>query len=561
MDCTETGAPPPTSTSPTWICLVMRRSCIAIQPTGGRRYERSARAQVRSGSAEDLADVEEHRRQAEREEDDEDERGHGNELAEVDPHLASPDLGRCLLVDDDRGVPPVEGQQRDEVEQSDDEVDGAEQEQQAPDVPADEVAADVDDPHDRTRALVRSRASLLRRVTGEVLAVALEAVGREQAPDAGTGVARHLTDRRERLGNGFDRVEGPVRRHALADRYADDPALVAAAPLLGNRRQCRRPAAPFDDDRRGLPDTVAQRFGDVAIDVEVLPVDADDSVAVTDARFCRRAIGEHARDRGFERVGKSATDERGVDEKEGEDQVHGHAGEDDCEPVAEGAVPERSGLLVRVDVFEVAHADDADVAAGGDGLHAILRLAPSERPHPRPEAEEVLRHLHARALGREVVTGLVEHDQRHDAEDDREGGDRRRAQDGEEDQAEQDEQEGDAGAAAGDVRAGFLEGVLHAALLRSTAVRARSRASRSASRTSATSSTFPVPRCITSSTTAAMPSHGIRPPRNASTATSLAALRVAGAPPPARPAAYARPRHGNASVSRMRQVGPAAYAR
>ncbi len=58
----------------------------------------------------------------------------------------------------------------------------------------------------------------------------------------------------------------------------------------------------------------------------------------------------------------------------------------------------------------------------------------------------------------------------------------------------------------------------------------------------------------TSSTTSAMPSHGIRPPRNASTATSLAALRVAGAPPPARPAAYARPRHGNASRSGVSKV-------
>jgi hypothetical protein len=50
----------------------------------------------------------------------------------------------------------------------------------------------------------------------------------------------------------------------------------------------------------------------------------------------------------------------------------------------------------------------------------------------------------------------VEHDQRHDAEDDCEGVDRRWAEDGEDDQAEQDQQERDARAAAGDVRAGFL---------------------------------------------------------------------------------------------------------
>ena len=135
----------------------------------------------------------------------------------------------------------------------------------------------------------------------------------------------------------------------------------------------------------------------------------------------------------MERVGEAPADERGVDEDEGENQVHGHAGEDHREAVAEGAAPERTALLVRVDVFQVAHPDDADVPAGRDGLHAVLRLAAPEGPHPRPEAEEELRHLHARALGREVVTGLVEHDQRHDAEDDREGVDRRRTQDGEED--------------------------------------------------------------------------------------------------------------------------------
>src|SRR5205814_2149689 len=157
-----------TGTSPTWICRVIRRSCTVVQPTGARRNERSAYGWKRSGSREDLANVEEHRRQPEREEHDEDERRHRHELAEIDAHFAAPDLRRGLLVDDDRGVPTVEGKQRDQVEQRDDEVDGAEQEQQAPHVPADEVAAEIDDADDRARAIVRRRASLLRRVAGEV---------------------------------------------------------------------------------------------------------------------------------------------------------------------------------------------------------------------------------------------------------------------------------------------------------------------------------------------------------------------------------------------------------
>ena len=48
--------------------------------------------------------------------------------------------------------------------------------------------------------------------------------------------------------------------------------------------------------------------------------------------------------------------------------------------------------------------------------------------------------------------------------------------------------------------------------------------------------TFPSQDSRTSRFTSAMASHGIRRSRKASTATSLAALRAAGAPPPRRPA-------------------------
>ena len=66
------------------------------------------------------------------------------------------------------------------------------------------------------------------------------------------------------------------------------------------------------------------------------------------------------------------------------------------EPLAGRGLAVGAGLVGGVDLFDVAHADDAHVAAGGDRLHAVLGLAPRERPQPRSEPEEELGDLHAR---------------------------------------------------------------------------------------------------------------------------------------------------------------------
>ena len=88
----------------------------------------------------------------------------------------------------------------------------------------------------------------------------------------------------------------------------------------------------------------------------------------------------------------------------------------DGEALAGRALAVGAGLVGGIDLLEVGHADDAHVAAGGDRLHAVLGLAAAERPEARPEADEELGDLHARALGRPVVAELVEHDHEDDAE-------------------------------------------------------------------------------------------------------------------------------------------------
>ena len=186
------------------------------------------------------------------------------------------------------------------------------------------------------------------------------------------------------------------------------------------------------------------------------------------------------------------------------------------EALAGGAVPERAGLVGRVDLLEVGHPDDADVAAGGDRLHAVLGLAPPERPEARPEADEELGDLHARALGGDVVAGLVEHD--HAAMmptmiasgatvDGRE--------DGEHDQAERGPASDDAGRRRRvDVDAGVLERVLHAALRPVGRRRPRGALARDPVRLQNVGDVVDVPGAAlssTSATTSAMASHGIRP--------------------------------------------------
>src|SRR5690606_18919093 len=109
-DCTETGASPPTGTLPTTTCRVLRRSITGRMlrpgPDPTSVCTRSPRpADV--GSAGDVADVEEHGREAEGDEDRQHDGGDRHELAPVGPYGAALHPGGDRLVDHDRRVATV----------------------------------------------------------------------------------------------------------------------------------------------------------------------------------------------------------------------------------------------------------------------------------------------------------------------------------------------------------------------------------------------------------------------------------------------------------------------
>src|SRR5262249_52923696 len=150
-------------------------------------------------------------------------------------------------------------------------------------------------------------------------------------------------------------------------------------------------------------------------------------------------------------------------------------------------------------------------------------------PQPRTETDKEFRDLHARALGRDEVAELVQHDDEEEREEHRDERGLRREEHRDENEAEDGADRDQDRLALTDVEICKRIAGPHVVLLCFTAAAARSRARRSASRTSDTSSAFPIPPRSVSSTITAISHHAIRPARNASTATSLEAERIAGA--------------------------------
>ena len=128
------------------------------------------------------------------------------------------------------------------------------------------------------------------------------------------------------------------------------------------------------------------------------------------------------------------------DQDERETQVHDDAGEHGDESLADRGLAVGAGLVFGIDLFEVGHADDAHVAAGGDGLDAVLGLAPPERPDPRSESEEELGDLHPRLLGGDVVAPLVQHDREDQPDDDGDRDRQRRPDRDQHDHGQRDQQ-------------------------------------------------------------------------------------------------------------------------
>src|SRR3954451_24219124 len=175
IDCTETGAPPPTSTPPTSICRVTRRSASGRGGSSGmprltdvmaplsrtatsrpavvvaRRPERGLLGLLQPHGVHDVRGQRQHREATE----EQDHRvGHRQQLVVV--HSARVLLAlTCgqprarLLVPRDRYVPAVERQQREEVEDADEHVEAAEQQQEEDRLAQlDGLAADAAGPDD-----------------------------------------------------------------------------------------------------------------------------------------------------------------------------------------------------------------------------------------------------------------------------------------------------------------------------------------------------------------------------------------------------------------------------
>src|SRR6201999_1930453 len=92
------------------------------------------------------------------------------------------------------------------------------------------------------------------------------------------------------------------------------------------------------------------------------------------------------------------------DQDDRDDEMHDRTGNQHDGSLAGRLLVEGSVLVLRRELLERRHALDLHEAAGWDRLDAVLRLAATERPDRRPEADEEPRRLHAVVLrGREVA--------------------------------------------------------------------------------------------------------------------------------------------------------------
>ncbi len=126
--------------------------------------------------------------------------------------------------------------------------------------------------------------------------------------------------------------------------------------------------------------------------IDLLAVDGDDAVAGLDAGLLRGRAVDRGLDPEVVRLGEEVAagrTEDGEHQEDGDDgleEVHRRAGGGDGEPLGVALLAVGAGLVLGRHLVEVVHADDAHVGARGDGLDAVLGLAPLERPQLRAEA-------------------------------------------------------------------------------------------------------------------------------------------------------------------------------
>src|SRR4051794_3101888 len=159
IDCTLTGAPPPTGTGPTMICRVLRRGASAGGGAAGIPRFTAVTGVASLGDLDGGDDVGGHRQQyehAQNADDAERDRGefHVVDAARVGPAAAGGEPGAHPLVPGDRDVPAVHGQQREQVEDPEEQIQYGEQLQYPlPVADRDELAADPAGTHDADRGV------------------------------------------------------------------------------------------------------------------------------------------------------------------------------------------------------------------------------------------------------------------------------------------------------------------------------------------------------------------------------------------------------------------------
>src|SRR4051794_18678982 len=431
IDWTETGASPPTGTSPTMICRLVRRFASGLGGVVGIPRPMAVTAGSYLTEVDRVHDVRSGQHQRQHGEDRYYSVRRKQQLVEVHALQRTPvpthpaDLVPALLVAENGQVTAVERQQRQQVEHADEEVHPGDDQQEAADphtqrlareaedVPADAADADHADGAGGVPVGREDRAELVREVGQRVdrprhqlpeYAGCL--CGGGQRADGLDRVLRPDADAVDLLAVHGDRLQGGGRLvlHAVV-RPGDVQRLV---------RRCGEGGPELIDAGHRLPvegdDLVARQQPDArgrtgrAVRAGGIRISAD---ALLDGRDLHLVV-----------VGLSADPQREEQQHHGDDHVHRGAGDKDDRPLARRLPIEGAWLVLGFDRLQVGHPDDLHVAAGRDGLEAVLGLALLPGPQRRAETHEELGRLHPELLREREVTGLVQHhrDQQRDHE-------------------------------------------------------------------------------------------------------------------------------------------------
>ena len=196
----------------------------------------------------------------------------------------------------------------------------------------------------------------------------------------------------------------------------------------------------------------------------LVAVDGDDAITMLEAGRVGRGPRDDGVHRGARPVGDTLADDHDEEEHERDEQIDGDARQHDLQAIGIAPLPVGARLVGRVDLFEVAHADDAHVPTERQRLDAVLGLAAPERPEARAETEEELGDLHPGALCHDVVARFVQHHHEHDPDHDRERDAAPRNEDRQRGQCDEERDEEPGGAPPAHVDGGLFERILHRAV-------------------------------------------------------------------------------------------------